>query len=377
MPLKVVCSGYSIRYPLGGHVCHDFQYLAGFQDLGCETYYAEDYGWSNSCYNPDTDSISSDPAMGCSRLGEVFAGSGLKTRWCYLDEEGESWGMSRDEFAQVCRDADLCCEIAYINSIPELKLCNRSVLVDTDPVFTQIGAHGLGRPLSEYDALFTYGENIHKPGCTIPVDGHRWHPTRQPVVDSFWPGGRPEGSGPITTVMNWSAYGDARHDGRVYGQKDREFEAYFELPRWTGAPFEIAVQAPSEVMTRMRAAGWHVASGLDKTRTVSNFREYLDGSRAEFSVVKHGYVTTRSGWFSNRTTSYLPSGRPVVVQDTGFSDFLPCGEGLLAFSSPEQAIEAVRCLAADPIRHCRAARDIVREYFDSKSVLSQILEVTL
>lgn len=377
MPLKVICCGYSVRYPLGGHICHNVQYLAGFQDLHCETYYAEDYGWPNSCYDPDTDSTGSDPGVGCSRLSEVFENSGLRTRWCYLDEQGQGHGMSREEFAQVCREADLCVEIGYINSIPELKLCKRSVLVDTDPVFTQIGSHGMGRPLSEYDVLFSYGENIHKPGCTIPVDGHHWLPTRQPVVESFWPTPTKAGPGPITTVMNWSAYGDASHDGRVFGQKNREFEAYFDLPAWTSGTFEIAVQAPTEIITRMKAAGWRVASGLDKTRTVAKFREYLDESRAEFSVAKHGYVSTRSGWFSERSTSYLASGRPVIVQDTGFSDFLPCSEGLLPFSNPEQAVTAVRSLCADYERHCRAAREIVREYFDSRQVLSKLLEISI
>jgi hypothetical protein len=94
-------------------------------------------------------------------------------------------------------------------------------------------------------------------------------------------------------------------------------------------------------------------------------------------VAKHGYVTTNCGWFSDRTTAYLAMGRPAIVQDTGFSTFLPCGEGLFTFTTFEEAVAAIKRLGQDYDRHGRHARELVRKYFDSREVLSDLLARSL
>ena len=88
---------------------------------------------------------------------------------------------------------------------------------------------------------------------------------------------------------------------------------------------------------------------------------------------KAGYVASRCGWFSDRSACYLACGRPVVAQDTGWSDFLPAGEGLLAFSTTEEAVDAIARVRADYHRHARAARALAEEYFDSDRVLAGLL----
>jgi len=84
-------------------------------------------------------------------------------------------------------------------------------------------------------------------------------------------------------------------------------------------------------------------------------------------------VATHSGWFSCRSVCYLAAGRPVVIQDTGFSDIIPTGEGLFAFSNLEEAIDAVTRVVANPLRHRRAARALAESHFGPAVVLEDML----
>jgi hypothetical protein len=294
MGLKIVCSGYLIRYPLGGSTWHELQYLVGFQRLGHEVTYFEDYGWPNSCYDAARDEMTADPSYGIAYLQGVLDPNGLEDRWCYLAEDGTAHGMPRERLAQLCRECDVYFNVGNINWIPELEHCRRRVLVDTDPVFTQIGGHGLGGPFSRYHALFTTGENVHKPGCDMPTGGARWMPTRQPVVLDMWPVTPGDPSTPFTTVANWSAYGDREHEGQTYGQKDREFESLMSLPRDTGENMEMAVNATELVLERLADGGWQLSNPLQVTRDPWTYQRYLRASRAEFSVAMRG----RLGGFS-------------------------------------------------------------------------------
>ena len=377
MSLKIICSGYLVRYPLGGMSWHHLQYLIGFQRLGHEVIFFEHYGWPGSCYDPVRNEMTADPTYGIGYLRDMLRPHGLEGHWCYLAEDGTAYGMPRERLAQLCRECDVYFNLDNINWIPELEQCQNLVLVDGDPAFTQIGGHGLGGPFSRYHALFTYGENVHRPGCEMPTGGAHWLPTRQPVVLDLWPVEAGDSSAPITSVMNWSAYGDREYEGRVYGQKDREFEPFFSLPRDTNEVMELAVNAPLEVKQRLADGGWRLADPLEVTRDLWTYQRYLKASRAEFCVAKHAYVSTRSGFFSERSANYLATGRPVVIQDTGFSDFLPSRSGLLAYRTPDEAVAALRRLHDDYDAHCRAGRMVAEEYFDARRVLTNLLERSL
>src|SRR5262249_17311736 len=128
---------------------------------------------------------------------------------------------------------------------------------------------------------------------------------------------------------------------------------------------------PAEMLRR---AGWQVADAASAAGSLDEYRRYVATSKAEWSVAKHGYVAGRSGWFSCRSACYLAAGRPVVVEDTGFSSVLPTGEGIVAFSSPEEAVDTIRDVSARYDRHARAARALAAEYFDSDRVLTQLVE---
>jgi hypothetical protein len=80
-----------------------------------------------------------------------------------------------------------------------------------------------------------------------------------------------------------------------------------------------------------------------------------------------------SGWFSDRSATYLAAGRPVVTQDTGFSNILPTGRGLFAFSTMDEIEEAIESINADYPGHCRAAYELAREYFSYDVVLKRLL----
>ena len=120
----------------------------------------------------------------------------------------------------------------------------------------------------------------------------------------------------------------------VGGNKDQEFVKFIDLPSRTAQPFELAINGPQ---TLLREHGWDTVDAMAVSRTPWEYREFIHRSKAEFGVAKHTYVATRSGWFSDRTECYLASGRPALVQDTGWTAHLPSGEGLLAFSTPDEA----------------------------------------
>ena len=124
---------------------------------------------------------------------------------------------------------------------------------------------------------------------------------------------------------------------------------------------------------RLRELGWSIVDPLEVTKTPESYQDYIRGSLGEFTVAKHGYVLSRTGWFSERSMQYLASGRPVITQETGFSDWLPTGEGLLSFSDPDGAVGAIEDVLDRYDAHCRAARELAEEYFESGKVLRRML----
>jgi hypothetical protein len=81
----------------------------------------------------------------------------------------------------------------------------------------------------------------------------------------------------------------------------------------------------------------------------------------------------RTGWFSDRSACYLASGRPVLAEDTGFSDHLPTGRGLLCFSNLEEAVTGVAEIDGNFRQHMRAARELAEEYLSHQKQLPAML----
>ncbi|HEU0055420.1 MAG TPA: glycosyltransferase, partial [Longimicrobium sp.] len=266
------------------------------------------------------------------------------------------------------------------------------VLLDTDPMFTQIqlaeagegftpGGSGIRALVAGHTHHFTFGESVGLDGCRLPPCGVDWKPTRQPIFLAEWPASPlpAKADAAFTTLTNWTAGRPLRHAGETWGQKDVEFLRFADLPRRVpGVRLAVAVGqtgGAGEPFPRAMAEeyGWTVLDPDACAPDPASYRAFIQASRGELSVAKETYVKAGTGWFSGRSASYLASGRPVVTQDTGWSRHLPTGDGLFAFRTPDEAAAALDAVAADPARHARAARRIAEEHFDSAIVLRRLL----
>jgi hypothetical protein len=379
--VRVLVLGYIVRGPLGGHAWHHLQYVLGLERLGHDVYFLEDSDDFESCYDPTTHEMTADPAFGLTFAGSAFERVGLKDRWAYYDAHTATWhGPSAHRALELCRTADVCLNVSGVNPLREwLQQVPLRVLIDTDPAFTQ--ARHLVDPkarrlASLHNAFATFGENIGLPDCTIPPDGFAWQPTRQPIVLDAWPVTPGPRDGNFSTMMQWESYPALRHDGREYGMKSLSFAPYFDLPARVDSPLELALGGPTAPRARLSASGWIVRDPYELSSDPWVYQRFIQGCMAEFSVAKHGYVATASGWFSDRSAEYLASGRPVVTQETGFSRWLQTGSGVFAFASPEEARAGIERVSYDYEKHCRAARAVAEEYFDARRVLPSLLERT-
>ena len=281
--------------------------------------------------------------------------------------------MSRAAFEEIARTADLFLNVSGAWMFPEkLAAGCVKIFLDTDPGYNQImlseqfsWSENVERwcaSVAAHDRHFTYAENIHGADCIIPKAGFGWKTTRMPIVLELWDKiaqSQPPARAPWTTVMTWNAFkGKLVYQGVEYKSKGSEFEKIIDLPRRVKLPLQVAVGGVNAPLERLARHGWSVVEGPEATLTPERYRDFIAGSRGELSTAKHVYVATRSGWFSCRSACYLAAGRPVVVQDTGFSSVIPAADGLLPFNSLDEAAEALRKVEADYERHAagRACR---------------------
>lgn len=376
---RIVVTGYMLRHPVAGNVLAFFHYVLGLTRLGHEVCYVEESGWPYSCYDPESGLWQDFPHTGLRVVRRLMNDHGLKVPVCYVNRDtGDTDGAVWADLKRMLSSADLLLNIGGVCWLDEFRLCQRRALIDLDPLFTQMKQFG-SKLLHDYHMHFSYGTNIGRPDCLIPDNGLRWRPTVPPVVPELWPAATPGAGAPFTTIANWSAYGGIEHDGESYGQKDEEFMRLLPLPARTSQALELAISgADDTVRSTLRQAGWSVKdAGQEVSVDLPTYRRYILQSGGEFSVAKNAYVKTRSGWFSDRSVCYLAAGLPVILQDTGYSDWLPAGRGVLAFSSLEEAAECIARVNADYEGHRRAARQIAAQAFDYRVVLPRLLEVAL
>jgi hypothetical protein len=379
---RIVVCGYMIRYPVVGMMFAYFHYVLGLHRLGHEVLYLEESGWPQSCYDPEAKALTDDPSYGIRNLKSWFSRFGLEIPICYVDRttghvEGLEWSDAKSSLSS----ADLLLNVGGVCWLPEFHLCRRRVLIDMDPFFTQIGKIGLeGR--NDYQVYFSYGSNIGHPNCSIPTNGIDWLATAPPVIPDLWArdvSDNLQSDRPLTTIANWKAYGDATYQRESYGQKDLEFSKLLTLPsRVNGQRLELALSGiDSSARTQLRDAGWNVRNAAEISHDVSAYQDYIRSSRAEFSTAKNAYVKTHSGWFSDRSVCYLASGLPVILQDSGFSDWLPTGRGVLPFSSVDEAVACIERMNSDYSNHQNAARELSETVFSYKAVLPRIVDLSL
>jgi hypothetical protein len=278
----------------------------------------------------------------------------------------------------VLAGADVVLTVADGTWFDELAACPRRAFVDGDPMFTQ-ALVAAGEPLmtatvDNNPTLFSYGTRIGRAGCTIPDCGRRWIPTRPVVATSLWPVTACPADAPVTALLHWSAGGEVVVDGAAYGHKDVEMQRFMELPAHAPRPLVLAVGGRAAPRPALESAGWQLADPLASTCDAAAYRSFIGGSRADLGIAKHAYVASRSGWFSDRATCFLASGRPVLHHDTGFTDWLPAADGVLAFSTFDDAIDGLARLEAEYERHAAAARRVAHEHFEAASVIGRMLD---
>ncbi len=384
--LRIVVLGYIVRCPIGGMAWHHLQYVMGLAAMGHEVVFLEDSGddeWA--CYNPERGISGPDPAYGLRFAHDTFSRIGLGNRWAYHDAIESDWyGPAADRIFKLCETADLIINLSGSNPLrPWVTVIPIRVYIDTDPVFTQLRHLTDDARLQharEHTAFFSFGENFARQGCSIPDDGLPWHPTRQPIVLDAWPVTTGPPAGSFTTVMQWDntlQNVPREYGGQSYGRKAESFGSYLNLPRLTESKLELALGGGNAPRDKLRKNGWSLRNPLVIAQNPWTYQKYIQDSKGEFSVAKEGYVVSRSGWFSERSAAYLASGRPVVVQDTGFSTWLDCGEGVVVFDSLEGAVTGLRDIEKRYETHCQRARMLAENYFDSHKVLSRLLEEAL
>ena len=361
----VVAGALANKVGSGGEAWVRLSWIRGFQQLGHEVWFVEEL------------SVAEPRAV--AYFTQVVRDFDLADRAALLVDGRSVVGAERRQIERVADRACLVNISGHLRDAALLAGFDRRIFVDIDPGYTQFWhADGLATGLDDHDHHVTIGANIGRPGCPIPTLGLDWHHVHQPVVLADWPVTRAPAPDRFTTVGNLRGpYGRVEIGGRRFGLKIHEQRKVLDLPRRVpAADFELAMaidDADRADAEQLLDAGWRLVDPA-RCHDPAGFGAYVRASGAEFSVAQGIYVETSSGWFSDRSVRYLASGRPVVVQDTGFGDHLPVGEGVLCFADVEQAAAAVERVLAEPERHARAARRVAEEHFDARRVLAALCD---
>jgi hypothetical protein len=374
---RIIVGSYLVQFPLGGYLSWVGQWLIGLKRLGHDAWFVERAAGPDSCFCVPRRTMTSDCTYGATVVSEFLGRFGLQQRWCFVDYRERYHGRSRADVEHAFRNADLFVDMGTHGAWQEEAAWARvRILVDGEPGYRQMLMEGdrasglLTAPV--YDRYYTVGLNVGTPACTAPSGGQAWRPIFDPVVMELFPAEAAPVDAPFTTIMSWQAHEPVEYEGTVYGQKDVEFTKFLDLPRRTAFPMELAIAGAGTPVESLQAHGWRLRDSHEMTRTFDSWGEYIRRSRGEFSVAKHVFVATNSGFFSDRSAAYLASGRPVVMQDTGFSAHLPCGRGLFAVRNADEAASAIAQIAGNYRLHSAAAREIAREYLDAPRVLGRL-----
>lgn len=378
---SIVLLGMMTKMPVPGVIWQTLHYLLGFRRLGYDVVYAEAHARAPSPFMDGPD----DPgtARAAEFLHDLMARFDLDDRWAYhaLHEDGACYGMGLTALQRAYASASAIVNLhGGTAPLDEHIATERLVLVATDPGLLEVelaeGNPKTLRLLAAHCAAFTFGENYGRAVSGLPVSNRfPLLPTRQPVVPELWESALPPGSH-YRTVANW------RQRGREFGfggewyewSKDLEFAKLLDAPERSGLSFELALSnITDDDRTLLESRGWLVRDASAFGTTTDSYRRFIQKSRGELTAAKDQNVRLRTGWFSDRSATFLAAGRPVVTQDTGFGENLPTGRGLFGFTDIDSVLAALETIEADHGAACRAASEIARECFDYRVVLTRLL----
>ena len=364
--MRILFAGIIARYPFGGVTWCSLMYLLGLRALGHEVFYIEDTG--ECVYDPVQNTRATDPAYGTTYIHNALEPFGLGDRWSFVNYDGSYHGRSADDVRRYAAGADLFINLSGGSWFwrDEYARIPRKVFIDSDPAFTQLA---IAKAEPWYVAVLravrppVHLRREHRHAGVADSD-RRVHLAQDLAADHAGrlAHGRRRDRSPRDRFTT-------RHDladRELHRRRRQQGSGVREVHRSAvanAAALRARDQRTAAAAARTRLGDGGRDGGLahaDRTTASSS-----SGSKAEFGVAKHTYVANRSGWFSDRTECYLASGRPALVQDTGWTAHLPSGEGLLAFSTPDEAIAGIDRINADYDRHARRAVEIAREHFDA------------
>jgi len=381
MTTVIVSGALANKCGNGGNAWTRMQWVLGLRSLGFDVFFVEQIG-RNACVDSNGLPVEFDNSRNVAYFREVCECFGLADRAALVCEEGSRvFGLSIASMQEVARGSEILINIGGHLTLDEIKCLPRCrVFFDDDPAHTQFWhADGLGHGrLAGHEHYFTVGLNIGSAECCVPTNGISWRPLFPLVALDAWPDCTPGPFGKFTTVASWrGAYGPIERDGQVFGQKAHEFRKFVELPRQSTGSFELALDihpADHRDLADLRENGWHIVPAHDVASDPQSYQHYVQASGNEFSAAQQIYVRSQCGWFSDRTACYLASGRPALVQDTGFSGALPVGHGLVPFRTMSEAAAGAARIMGDYERHCREARALAEQWFDARKVLTSVLQ---
>ena len=382
---RIVVMGFMGSIPIAGVIWQHIHYIVGLQRLGHDVYYVEDS--ARLPYNPETFEVNEELDYAAKILNQLSRDFDFKNRWAFCArylKGNPTAGLPLKKIRQLYCEADAVLNICGTQEFNDDLLANERILyVESDPGVEQIKIDKRVRSTIDYlrrhHALFTFGENVGTKSFPVPTHGFKWLPTRQPVVTDLWKTNRsPPRAAVFTSVANWSTSGlkDITWRGEKYlWSKSREFLRFVAAPKKAGESFELATDIKDRpTREKFERNNWRLTSPLQLSVDYWLYRDYIQRSKGEFTVAKDQYIRLNTGWFSDRSGCYLAAGRPVIIQETGFTKHYGTNGGLFAFSSLNEIVDAVKMINADYAKHSRAARDLARDVFEAEKVVGSLLE---
>lgn len=379
--MKVVVGSDIAHYTRSvGQFDNRMAYVVCLRELGHEVVLLADV-YPERCYDGNFQAVSFEEFEGRRDFAELAAAYGDGYRYSLIYDGGtQTEGMSFEEAVSEAASADVLINIGgklqtqqIVDAIPV------RIFVDLAPGKTQAyeSEYGLDLGLSRHHVFFTVGRNIGDPSCVIPTCGKEWHPWMHPVPLPQWPASVDEGAPRFSTISGWMGKETFVLDGRYSGEKSNQWQSFKTVPRQSHQSMEIALRIPEgfEGDERMLAEhGWTISDPL-RLRGLNDYQRFIRGSRGEFTVANQRYTEYRSGWFSERSARYLASGKPVIMQSTGFEEHVSAGQGFLTYMTVQDAVDAVDAVNSDYPTHARAARTIAEEAFDGRPLLAEMLDI--
>ncbi len=407
---KIIIIGQIAKYPLGGVTWDWLNYLLGFKKLGHDVHYFED--GPKWLYNPIENKVTVSD-YNVHYLKNVMSTFGFDSNWTYLSR-GKTLATSalfgNQKIQEIFQSADAIfniCGSSDMNKLVKDFLIPKNIkriYVDGDPMINQIKMlkekNDATSSFRNHDIFFTYAENIGEKDCAIPLQKEiQWIKTRFPVYLPEWKSEVNKKADRFTTVANWQSYKGFLYKGEKYsGAKSIEFLKFKDIPNISKQKLELAIIADTEEkekvfkkenlqkklkdksfitnknnLEKMKKGGWIIADAIQASEDWKIYRDYIENSKGEWSVAKNIYVKAKTGWFSGRSTCYLASGKPVILEDTGFSKFIPTGKGLFSFKNTEEALHAIEEVNKNYEYHAKEARKIAEQFFNSDIILKDML----